>query len=119
MASTDESVEVADEVVPADPAYANQDAVEMTTIDKSYGQSYSAMRASSGEDWEKELEKNPRSTVATVSSAVEEPCVKFIAADDTNTDWTKSRLTYSLPLSSAVNDLCLCIAKEAGKCLVM
>ena len=113
MASIEESVGVADKVVPADPAYANQGALEMTIIDKSYGQSYSAMRVSSGEDWDKEINSSP-GAVAAVSSTVQEPCVKFIAQDETNTDWTKSRLTYSLPLSSAITDLCSCVAKEAG-----
>ena len=112
----DESVEVADEAVSADPAYRNQDGTELLTIDKSYGESYTATRVTvAGEDWDRELETKQTSLVAATVSVLHEPSVKFIAQDETNTDWTKSRLSYSLPLSSAITDLCSCIAKEAGK----
>lgn len=104
----------ADGAVSADPAAR---ATEMTTIDQSYGQSYSALRVTSGEpDWDSEVDNNAaRLQVMTISALPQEPCVKFIAQDETNTDWTKSRLSYSLPLSSAITDLCACIAKEAGE----
>ena len=114
----DESVQVADEAVSADPAYGNQDGTELVTIDKSYGESYAATRVTvGGEDWDRELVVDNRTSlqVAATVCALHEPSVKFIAQDETNTDWTKSRLTYSLPLSSAITDLCSCIAKEAGK----
>ena len=115
MDNVDESIEVADEAVCAEPAYANPEGTEMTTLSKSSDKSYSATRVTSEEDWGTELERDQTSVVTARSNVVEEPCVKFIAQDETNTDWTKSRLTYSLPLSSAVTDLCSCIAKEAGK----
>lgn len=111
----DESIEVADEAVSADPSYGNQDGTELVTIDRTYGESYAATQVASGEDWDRELEDNRTSLVAANVSTLQEPSVKFIAQDETNTDWTKSRLTYSLPLSSAITDLCSCIAKEAGK----
>ena len=111
----DESVEVADEAVSADPASGNQDGTELVTIDKTYGESYAATQVTVGEDWDRELEDNQTSVVAATVSALHEPSVKFIAQDETNTDWTKSRLTYSLSLSSAITDLCSCIAKEAGR----
>ena len=114
MESSDDPSVSADGVVSADPA---SSATEMTTIDQSYGQSYSALRVTSGEpDWDNEINNNAARLVAMTTSALpQEPCVKFIAQDETNTDWTKSRLTYSLSLSSAITDLCSCIAKEAGE----
>lgn len=116
IGNVDESVEVADEAVSANPAYANHEATELVTIDKNYGQSYSAMRVTLKEGWDREVAgDNQSSLVAATVSALQEPCVKFIAQDETNTDWTKSRLSYSLPLSSAIADLCSCIAKEAGE----
>lgn len=115
--NVDESVVVADEAVSADPASSvNSEGTEMTTMGKSHGQSNSAAHMTSGESpWDSEVDNNRASLVATGNSALQEPCVKFIAQDETNTDWTKSRLTYSLPLSSAITDLCSCISKEAGK----
>ena len=103
----------ADGAVSADPATG---ATEMSTIDQSYGQSYSALRVTSGgPDWDGEDDPNATRLMAmTACPLPQEPCVKFIAQDETNTDWTKSRLTYSLSLSSAITDLCGCIAKEAG-----
>ena len=111
----DESVEIADEAVSADPASGNQDGTELVTIDRTYGKSYAATQVTVGEDWDRELEDYQTSVVAATVSALHEPSVKFIAQDETNTDWTKSRLTYSLSLSSAITDLCSCIAKEAGR----
>ena len=106
----------ADGAVSADPA-SGATAMEMSTIDQSYGQSYSALRVTSGEpDWDSEVDNNAaRLQLMTTSALPQEPCVKFIAQDETNTDWMKSRLSYSLPLSSAITDLCACIAKEAGE----
>lgn len=105
--NVDESIEVADEAISADPAYVNQEGTELATFNSSVG-------VASREDWDADLSKNQTSIVATRNSVLEEPCVKFIAQDETNTDWTKSRLSYSLSLSSAITDLCSCIAKEAG-----
>lgn len=49
---------------------------------------------------------------------IQEPSVVFVVKDTTDTDWQKSRYTYSLPLSTAVADLYSAIAKEAGRLCV-
>lgn len=48
---------------------------------------------------------------------VQEPSVVFVVQDTTDTNWQKSRYTYSLPWSTAVADLYSAIAKEAGVCV--
>lgn len=48
---------------------------------------------------------------------IQEPSVVFVVKDTTDTNWQKSRYTYSLPWSTAVADLYLAIAKEAGVCI--
>ena len=82
----DESVEVADEAVSADPASGNQDGTELVTIDKTYGESYAATQVTVGEDWDRELEDYQTSVVAATVSALHEPSVKFIVQGETNTD---------------------------------
>ena len=49
------------------------------------------------------------------ASSLQEPSVVFVVKDVTQTDWQKSRYTYSLSQSSAVVDLYAAIAKEAGR----
>ncbi len=46
---------------------------------------------------------------------IQEPCVDFIIKDVKDTDWTKPRLNCSLPLSSALTDLYVTVAKQAGE----
>lgn len=47
---------------------------------------------------------------------IQEASVMFLVKDTTDTDWKRSRYTYSLPLSTAVTDLYSAIAKETGVC---
>lgn len=62
----------------------------------------------SSENWEVEL-----STYKT-NNVVNEPCVICVATDETDTNWKRSRYTYSMSCSSSVTDLYSAIAKEAG-----
>ena len=45
---------------------------------------------------------------------VQEDSVLCIITDETSTDWSRSRFSCSLPLSSDVSELYSAVAKEAG-----
>ena len=86
MASeSNEALGVADEAVQADPV---SNDVEMTSL--AGGQ-------------------------VVAANAVHEPSVVCVATDETDSDWSRSRYNYTLPLSSAVTDLYSAFAKEASK----
>lgn len=59
-----------------------------------------------------DINENLKMTVHSTNT--QEPSVLFVVKDVTETDWQKSRYSYSMPLSSAVTDLYSAIAKEAG-----
>ena len=86
-------------------------AVEMRTL--TGAQSEGCADNNSG--W-KEADDMGNESAVTVhsSSAIQEPCVKFIVKDITQTDWAKSRYSCCLPQSTAVIDLYAAVAKEAG-----
>ena len=56
--------------------------------------------------------------IGTSLQVVTEPCVTFIAQDETTTDWAKSKHNYSLPLSTCISDLYAAFAKETGESLL-
>lgn len=49
-----------------------------------------------------------------VSSEAVEECVLCVITDETSTDWSRSRFTYSLPFSSDVKDLYTAVGTQAG-----
>jgi 3-hydroxyisobutyrate dehydrogenase-like beta-hydroxyacid dehydrogenase len=70
-----------------------------------------------GVDTEMTTLKNSGSKVMPHNMNMQEPCVKFVIKDTTDTNWQASRYNYSLPLSTAVADLYSAVAKEAGLCV--
>lgn len=117
----EESVSTATAAASAEPAdvsapnVAEQESVEMTPLggpvprEEAEGHSNSVVGEGEGN----------RLGVTVHNVNVQEPSVVFVVKDVTDTDWQRSRYTYSLPLSTAVVDLYSAIAKEAGMCVCM
>ena len=124
MASTSDDIAVAsgvEQAAPADesgPQGAESDETSaphrLTDVTVSPIKNTVSIPASTIENWEVEL-----STFSKPRPQVNEPGVVCVVTDETDSNWSKSRYTYSLSMSSSATDLYSAIAKETGELKVM
>ena len=95
---------------------AQGEAVEMTAMgpEKSVTPGEDASANGGSTEMEADVGSSEDKMVVRHAAGVQEPAVKFVIKDITDTDKQKSRYNYSLPLSCSVTDLYSAVAKEAG-----